>query len=131
LALFVCFPDPLTFADSSSAVVFQEERGWSPGIGGLPFLGVFTGMLFVSRRHLLAKASHEAHQGVLYTIFFENKRYVRVADKLGVQPPPEERLPSSIFGGFCLVVGLALFAGVCGPNIVGFAFFPRSLLTRE
>lgn len=54
--------------------------------------------------------------GVVYTICYENPRYIRAADKNGGQAPPEERLPASLLGAVMLVIGLAWFAATCGPT---------------
>jgi hypothetical protein len=48
--LFAAFP-----------IVFQQERGWSPGIGGLSFLGVLVGFMLA----------------LCYIIFVDNPRYAR------------------------------------------------------
>lgn len=50
-------------------IVFQEERGWSPGIGGLSFIGVLVGCMLA----------------VVYSVAWENPRYAR---KLKVCLPP-------------------------------------------
>ena len=42
-------------------IVFQQERGWSPGIGGLAFIGVFTGCIIA----------------LVYSVVWENPRYAR------------------------------------------------------
>ncbi|PRP80994.1 hypothetical protein PROFUN_11108 [Planoprotostelium fungivorum] len=81
-------------------IVFQQKRGWSPGIGGLAFLGVLVGMLFA----------------IVYTVF-ENIRYSKVVDRLGGRAPPEERLPSAIVASFFLPVGLFWFAWTNSPSI--------------
>jgi hypothetical protein len=46
-------------------IVFQRDRGWSAGIGGLPFCGVAVGMILA----------------VIYTIP-ENKRYISISPYL-------------------------------------------------
>jgi hypothetical protein len=43
-------------------IVFQRDRGWSAGIGSLPFCGVAVGMI----------------SAVIYTIP-ENKRYISIS----------------------------------------------------
>lgn len=48
--LFAAFP-----------IVFQQERGWSPGVGGLAFIGVLVGFIIA----------------LAYIIFIENPRYAR------------------------------------------------------
>lgn len=82
-------------------IVFQQNRGWSPGIGGLAFLGVATGML----------------AAVAYTIP-DNKRYLRAASAAGATgAPPEARLPPSMLGAVCLPAGLFWFAWTNSPRI--------------
>jgi hypothetical protein len=67
-------------------IVFQQQRGWSPGIAGLAFLGVLIGFLIA----------------LAYVIFFENGRYARKVKKEGGWLAPEQRLPASIIGGILL-----------------------------
>lgn len=82
-------------------IVYQQQRGWSPGIGGLAFLGVMVGMIFA----------------VAYSIW-DNKRYIRAGEK---DPsgfaPPEARLPPTIIGGIAIPVGLFWFAWTNYPSI--------------
>jgi hypothetical protein len=87
--LFAAFP-----------IVYQENRGWSPGIGGLAFLGVAVGMI----------------GAVVYSIF-DNKRYVKISNAHGGFAPPEARLPPCILGGILLPVGLFWFAWTNSPSI--------------
>ena len=85
-------------------VVFQEERGWSQGIGGLAFIGIAIGMI----------------GAVTYNIW-DNKRYIRVEAACRARgergAPPEARLPPSMIGSICLPVGLFLFAWTNYPSI--------------
>lgn len=88
--LFAAFP-----------IVFQINRGWSPGIGGLAFVGVAIGMMFA----------------VSYSTY-DNRRYARVAEATpGGMAPPEARLPPAIIGSVLLPVGLFWFAWTNGPEI--------------
>lgn len=87
--LFAAFP-----------IVYQEERGWSPGIGGLAFLGVAVGMILA----------------VVYSAV-DNKRYAKVSDKYQGFAPPETRLPPTQIGGVCATVGLFWFAWTNYPSI--------------
>lgn len=87
--LFAAFP-----------IVFQVHRGWSPGIGGLAFIGIAVGMML----------------GVFYSMY-DNKRYSRVAAKHNGAAPPEARLPPAIIGSILLPVGLFWFAWTNGSNI--------------
>lgn len=85
-------------------IVFQQQRGWSEGIGGLAFLGVAVGML----------------AAVIYTIP-DNGRYQRVAEQYkkngASSTPPEVRLPPSLIGAVCIPVGLFVFAWTNYPSI--------------
>jgi hypothetical protein len=87
--LFAAFP-----------IVYQQKRGWSPGIGGLAFLGVAVGMLFA----------------IAYCLW-DNKRYKRVATSSGGFAPPEARLPMSMVGACALPIGLFWFAWTNSPSI--------------
>ncbi|SNX81332.1 probable mfs-multidrug-resistance transporter [Melanopsichium pennsylvanicum] len=82
-------------------IVFQRYRGWSPGVGGLGFLGVLVGMIFA----------------IAYIILYENARYGRIADKHGGIAPPEVRLVPSMIGAVAIVVGLGIFAATDSPDI--------------
>jgi len=87
---------------SAFPIVFQEIRGWSPGIGGLAFLGILVGML----------------AAIVYVAFYVNKVYAEEVDKHGgITAPPEARLPPSLVGAPLLVVGLAGFAATDFPSI--------------
>lgn len=52
-------------------IVYQVDRGWNQGIGGLAFLGIMVGMLIA----------------VVYTLF-DNTRYIRVLEKHNGFAPP-------------------------------------------
>ncbi|KAI0120440.1 MFS general substrate transporter [Hypoxylon sp. NC0597] len=87
--LFAAFP-----------IVYQQNRGWSAGIGGLAFLGILVGMLFA----------------IAYT-FPDNKRYIRVQEKHGGFAPPEARLTPTLVGSVFLPIGLFWFAWTNSPSI--------------
>lgn len=69
-------------------IVFQQQRGWSPGVGGLAFLGVLVGFIIA----------------LIYTIFYENPRYNRRLNEEGGWLPAEQRLPPAILGGILLPI---------------------------
>ncbi|KFH40521.1 putative MFS-type transporter-like protein [Hapsidospora chrysogenum ATCC 11550] len=75
-------------------VVFQLERGWSPGEGGLAFLGIAVGMILA-----------------LPVVSVMNLRYMKVAQRSadGVAPP-EARLAGSMLGGILVPAGMFWFA---------------------
>ncbi|WYZ43261.1 hypothetical protein EsH8_VI_000960 [Colletotrichum jinshuiense] len=87
--LFAAFP-----------IVYQQERGWSQGIGGLAFLGIMVGMIFA----------------IIYTIP-ENGRFQRVQGRNGGFAPPETRLPPAMVGGVALPIGLFWFAWTNNPSV--------------
>ncbi|KAI1861010.1 hypothetical protein JX265_009629 [Neoarthrinium moseri] len=87
--LFAAFP-----------IVFQQLRGWSPGIGGLAFLGVAVGMMI----------------SVGYSMY-DNKRYARIAAAHGGLAPAEARLPGAMIGAVLLPIGLFWFAWTNGTNV--------------
>lgn len=77
-------------------IVYQKNRGWSPGISGLAFLGLAVGMFF----------------GLVYTIH-DNQRY----KKLGKTATPESRLPPCMIGAVALPVGMFAFAWSNGKDV--------------
>jgi Major Facilitator Superfamily len=81
-------------------IVYQQNRGWSEGIGGLAFIGIAVGMM----------------AAIVYNIP-DNNRYNRVADKNGGNAPPEARLPPSMIGSVFLPIGLFWFAWTNYPSI--------------
>lgn len=104
--LFAAFP-----------IVFQQSKGWSPGVGGLAFIGVAVGMVFA----------------VLYA-GYDNKRYNRILDENNGVAPPEARLPPAIVASVLLPVGLFWFAWTNGLGvhwvvpIIASAFFACGLV---
>lgn len=86
---------------SAYPIVYQQQRGWSEGIGGLAFIGVAIGMIFA----------------INYSIFFDDKRYQKVVKQHGGFAPPEARLHGVIVGGCVLPIGLFWFAWTNSPNL--------------
>ncbi|KAF2223014.1 major facilitator superfamily domain-containing protein [Elsinoe ampelina] len=85
---------------SAFPIVYQQQRGWSQGIGGLAFLGVAVGMVFA----------------VAYSIW-DNKRYVRINHAHNGFAPPEARLPPTMIGAISVVIGLFWFAWTNSPSV--------------
>ncbi len=81
-------------------IVYQQQRGWSPGIGGLAFIGVAVGMIIA----------------VIYSIW-DNVRYRKVEEKYNGNAPPETRLPPTMLGSVFLPLGLFWFAWTNYPSI--------------
>ncbi|KAE8150969.1 major facilitator superfamily domain-containing protein [Aspergillus avenaceus] len=74
-------------------IVFQQTRGWSEGVGSLPFLGVMVGMMAAVAANML-----------------DNRRYVAIHRKHNGFAPPEARLPPTMVGGIAIPIGLFWFA---------------------
>jgi hypothetical protein len=80
-------------------IVYNEDRGWSVGIGGLAFLGIAVGIIF----------------GLVYAIWDNNIRYMRLYAAKATTP--ESRLPPAIIGGVALPIGMFAFAWTNYPSI--------------
>jgi len=96
-------------------IVYQEKRGWTAGVGALPFLGVAVGMI----------------AAVGYSIW-DNKRYIRCMkkDPHGIAPP-EARMPPAMVGGVSIVVGLIWFAWTNSMFIVVMGFWILLMCIRS
>jgi len=81
-------------------VTFQEDRGWSPGIGSLPFLSLTIGVII----------------GASIIIYTSKTRYARKLKETG-HVVPEERLIPMMLGGITLPIGLFWFAWTSNPSI--------------
>ncbi|KAH6610383.1 MFS multidrug transporter [Trichoderma cornu-damae] len=108
--LYLCF--------AAFPIVFQQGRGWSPGIGGLAFTGIAIGVTAATVGSI-----------------FDNARYTRAAARSpdGVAPP-EARLPPAILGSVLIPIGLFWFAWTNGPSvhwivsIIGSIFFAAGII---
>ncbi|KAK5119338.1 hypothetical protein LTR85_007694 [Meristemomyces frigidus] len=81
-------------------ISFIQQRGWSAGAGGLPFIAVMVGVMC----------------GGCTNYFFVKTRYVRIMREKG-RVPPEERLVPMMVGSVALPVGLFMFAWTSSPTI--------------
>jgi hypothetical protein len=80
-------------------IVFQEQRGWSPVVGSLPFLGMFVGILAATGVNL-------GNQPI----------YRRKCAASNGKPIPEARLPPLAIGAVLMVIGLFWFAWTAEPK---------------
>ena len=81
-------------------IVFEENRGFSPVVGSLPFLGLLVGVL-------AAVVINLANQ----------PRYARIADAAHGKPVPEARLAPMALGGILFAIGLFWFGWTADPRI--------------
>ena len=81
-------------------IVYQVQRGWNHGVGGLPFTALIVGMLIA----------------VAYSIW-DNKRYIEIEKEHSGFAPPEARLPAALIGCVALPIGLFWFAWTNSPSV--------------
>ena len=98
-------------------IIFPNGRGWSPGIGGLPFIGLAVGVVLATLAAIV-----------------DNKRFKRLSvAKKGITAP-ESRLPPAMVGSILIPLGLFWFAWTCDEPIhwavpiVGSVFFACGLV---
>ncbi|KAH1367434.1 hypothetical protein KXW98_002478 [Aspergillus fumigatus] len=84
---------------SAMPIVYNEQRGWSEGIGGLAFMGIAVGIII----------------GLAYAIYDNNRRYANLL--LSNSATAESRLPPAIVGAVALPVGMFAFAWTNSPRI--------------
>lgn len=93
MAVYASFVYGLLFFQLESfPIVFEQERGWGLIDSTLPFLGLFTGVVF-------ALIINIANQPL----------YARAVAKNKYRAVPEERLPPMILGGVLFSTGLFWF----------------------
>ncbi|PYI02722.1 putative MFS transporter [Aspergillus sclerotiicarbonarius CBS 121057] len=80
-------------------IVYNEDRDWDEGIGGLSFMGIAVGIIL----------------GLVYAIYDNNRRYRKVF--LSQTATAESRLPPAIVGAVALPVGMFAFAWTNYPSI--------------
>jgi len=80
-------------------ISFIQQRGWSLGIGSLPFIAVMVGVII----------------GCLVNYIFIKTRYMRLLKQHG-RVPPEERLIPMMVGSILLPIGLFWYAWTSRPG---------------
>lgn len=81
-------------------IVYEVNRGWNQGVGGLAFLGIMVGMLLA----------------VVYSLW-DNKRYIKTEEANDGFAPPEARLPPTMVASIAIPIGLFWFAWTNYPSI--------------
>ncbi|KAE8335788.1 hypothetical protein BDV24DRAFT_143072 [Aspergillus arachidicola] len=81
-------------------IVYEQGRGWNPGVGGLAFLGIMIGMII----------------GIIFTLP-ANMHFIKIQDRLGGFAPPEARLLQCMFGAIAIPISQFWFAWTDYPSI--------------
>lgn len=81
-------------------IAFQEERGWSPGIGGLSFVGIGAGVLIAIACEPIFRKVINFHR-----------------DKESGAVPPEAMVSIVAFGATLLAIGQVWFSWTCTPDV--------------
>lgn len=82
-------------------IAFQTQRGWSPGIGGLSFVGIGSGVLVTIVCEPLIRKVINSHR----------------KDPSTGDVPPEAMASIIILGAVLLAIGQLWFAWTCTPNV--------------
>ncbi|KAF2494871.1 MFS general substrate transporter [Lophium mytilinum] len=80
-------------------IVFEENRGYFPVVGSLPFLGLLVGIMLFGSFNLA-----------------NEPRYRRISLAAKGRPVPEARLPPMIAGSFIFPIGLFWFGWTADPK---------------
>lgn len=118
IAIYASFVYGLLYGNLAAfPIIFEQERGWSPLIGSLPFLGLLVGMVAASGVNIL-----------------NQKFYIAKFKANGNKAVPEARLPPMMVGSVAFAAGCFVLAWTADRNIsavgpifgtvmLGFGFF--------
>ena len=118
VALYASFVYGILYGNLAAfPIEFEENRGWNPFVGSLPFLGLLVGIVIGGAANVLNQKFYQA-------------RY----EAAGNKAVPEARLPPMMVGSVFFSAGLFIFAWTSGPSVpwiatvigtvlVGFGFF--------
>ncbi|OAG14712.1 major facilitator superfamily transporter multidrug resistance [Alternaria alternata] len=102
IALYASFIYGVFYASLASfPIIFQQDRGWNPLVGSLPFLALLLGILLGSALN------------VLNQVVFYNRRLASQGDHKAI---PEARLPPMMVGSFVFAGGLFLIGWTSHPH---------------
>ncbi|KAK6383001.1 hypothetical protein LTS17_003671 [Exophiala oligosperma] len=93
--LWIAFAWTITFLFLSViSITFQEKRGWSEGVGGLPYISLCIGATF----------------GYFANIFLQMRKWSRIESAADRKIVPEDRLYGAMSGAWLLPVGLFIYS---------------------
>ncbi|KAL8810541.1 MAG: hypothetical protein Q9223_007733 [Gallowayella weberi] len=81
-------------------IVYEQERGWSQGVAGLPYIGVLVGQILSMFFYVVLEVGYQ-------------KKLAKNPDKA----KPEDRLAPAIIGAVILPLGLFWFAWSTFPHV--------------
>lgn len=81
-------------------IVFQQKRGWNPGVGELPLIGYVVGAWIGGG------------------IVFYNSHLEKIKTLNGFQRKPEDRLPLGMIGGVMLPIAMFWFGWTAEYNSI-------------
>ena len=82
-------------------IVFSQQRGWSPGMTGLSYVGIGTGTVIVIALEPAIRRMINAHKH----------------DPATGRPPPEAMVSVVCIAGLLIPAGELIFAWTCTPNV--------------
>jgi len=118
VALYASFVYGILYACLAAfPVVFEQQRGWNPLVGALPFLALLLGILIGAGANIL-----------------NQKSYLKAFHANHDKAVPEARLPPMMYGSVFFASGLFVFAWTAAPQypwiapcigavLVGIGFF--------
>jgi len=75
-------------------ITFEEKRGWSEGVAGLPYISLCIGTTL----------------GWLAHLFFQMRKFEKIHQDPERKPVPEDRLYGAMFGAVFLPIGLFIYS---------------------
>lgn len=118
-------------------IVYEENRGWSPVAGTLPFLSVLTGCFIAAGEYTPILPSIHVDLNTLsaINITYSNTIFRRALESSeDGRAEPEMRLPPMMLGAITFPIGFFIVGWTSDPSIswvpsvIGFAFIGMSFL---
>lgn len=101
VALYASFVYGILYLNLAAfPIEFEEERGWGPVVGELPFLAMLIGVFFGAGVNL-----------------FNQRFYIRRFEQNNNRSVPEARLPPMMVGSIAFAAGMFIFAWTSNRNV--------------